>query len=88
MEPDGHALVSDQEHVLIAVGAADGDQLVSFLQVQRTDASLAGGVHAGQGNALDGAKSGGKDQELIIGKFPNRNHSRDLFPLLHRQYVD
>ena len=88
MEPNGHALMGDQEHVLFAIGAADGDQLVSFFQVQRTDTGLSGSVQAGQGDALDGAKSGGKDQELIIGKFPNGNHGRDLFPLLHRQDVD
>ena len=84
---DGAALVGGDQDILLAVGQAHVDEQVIFCQAERAQAGLADVLQVAQDDALDNAAAGDKDHVLVVGKFPDGEHGRDLLAGLDLQEV-
>ena len=79
VKADRLAVVGRDEDVLLAVGQSDVDQRVVLVEAQRAQTCAADILKIGEHDALRNALTSDEEQELIVRKLLNREHSGDLF---------
>ena len=81
--------VRDHDDVVVAVGAAHGDELVVVADVDRDDAvGLDRRVVGQELRLLDLTLAGGEHEVLALGEVTRRQHRADELALAERQHVD
>ena len=87
MEPDTHAVLGDQENVLLVVRCLDLDQLVVLPQHNGLQAVLAHVLVLAHGRFLHHAALGGHKQVFVLIVLPHGNDRRDLLLRLKLEQV-
>ena len=88
----GLATVTEQHHIVLAVGQSRSDQEIAFVQVHSDDAALARVAEFVERGLLDGAHGRGHEHILVVREgacFAGQGqHHVDFFAFLQREHVD
>ena len=88
----GFAAITEQHHVMFAIGQGCANQEIAWIEVHGDDAGLTRVGKLVKRGLLDRAHAGGHEDVLVIREFACRagqcQHHVDFFTLLQREHVD